>query len=765
MRVFVRQNLSSMVVAPCDNIQTLEPVQWPTFKSKSDRNAFWAQPTTKGVFYSGYEGVSGSAKCGTEDNPILKMWTLVVDYDSAAPADIQDYIEGLRKAPYAPYRPAWLSITNTGNLRLLWNLECPITIASPQQLKAFLISITRHLAIIKWHGGFDAPALNAAGRYFEFGKAWYPVCENDVIPRSALLSWLWSASKTVDVLKRNERVEVPLELAYKQLAHKYGENFWDGPFEVGAQGRRFWDPSADNETAVWLRPDGFVCFTGDVPFMPWRKSELLGDTFVDQLQGDRLSKVYDHVVFDDQSFWVDLGGSTGWEKYSAAQFREWLAVQGFNPKVEKGATASEVSQISQHVLAHCRVRGVLPFLYHPHGVIKYRKEKILNISRIRALTPAEPGCYTSAVDAKTRCFPWIWSYLSQLLCTVNGAPVQLRYLLAWMKHAYTAALTMDPTPGHAIVMAGPTGRGKSFFSSHLMAELLGGSVDAADNLIKGSQWTDKLAKWPIAVIDDQQGGNNFDTHTQFSALVKKLVANQSMNYNGKWMQTGEVEWNGRVIISCNDDAESIKLIPNMDMSIRDKISLLKVAKSNFVFPDKRQKTRAIVEAELPAFARFLLDIPYPPEMINPDDTRYFLKPFCHPELFAHASRGTRMYVIFELLAKFLDWWSIQNGGKDVWEGTATQLHESMQICYQGSDQFRKIDNRMLGTALGELRGRGCGIEVSDAGKRGVRWWKIPMTLNWSTRSEYDTSKEGDGNGRDETGAATDDAGSHDWGGA
>ncbi len=731
MRVFYRKNLASTEVEICDDLTSRTPTAWPEYATKQARNAHWAQPTTQGMFYSGFEGVSGSVVCGSAtSNAVLKLHTLVVDYDAKVGVTPEELAQQYLNTPHGPYRPAWGCITHSGNLRLLWVLERPLTVASPAQLKALLVAITRHLALIKWHGGFDATAFANATQYYEFGRQWFPIAPDDVIPFGPMLSWAWAATKTVQALRTEERIQVPLEVALKEIKHRWGEEAWTGPFEVGARGRRFWDPSADNETAVWLRPDGFVCFTGNIPFVSWRA--LFGDPFIDQLDGARIQSVYDRVVWDEQNYWVELPDGRGWEKYSSPQLREWMQVQGFSNKVPKGAEVSEVAQMCQHILANGRVRGVLPFLYRPHGIYVYKGERVLNISRLRVMDPAARGAFTDLEDAKTRCFPFIWSFLSNFLAPVDGAPIQFRYLLCWMKHFYEHAYYQNPHPGHAVVLAGPTGRGKTFFAQSLLGRLMGGSHDASDFMIRGSQWTDKLVRSPIALIDDQQGSTSFETHAQFSAVVKKFVANQTLTYNGKWKDTGEVEWNGRVIICCNDDPESIKLLPHMDNSIKDKISMLKVSEERFMFPEDRNETAARLAQELPFFARFLLDMAYPDDIINTEDTRFFLTPFRHPELMAYASRGTQTYAIFELLGQFLDNWKTNPARTNDthWEGTATTLYQDMCGGFVAPDLLRRLTPRHLGTALGQLKSKGAKVEVVEGKRRGMQTWRIPLDMSW-----------------------------------
>jgi hypothetical protein len=705
----------------------LPAMVWPEGSTKESMTALCANAELKHHFISTFEGVTGSIKIGKDaSNPPYQMWGLIADYD--VPVKEESFAALVAKPP-REFPPAWGVTTFRNHARLVWLFEAPIRIANPSQLTKLLPLLAKRLGLDAWLPGLDTKALTNPSQYYELGRKWIPMTPSARVPKATLDLWTFEASKHVSLFgPTDKRYDIPFEAVQAEVEARFPGR-WRGQFVVGARGIRFWDPTADNPTAAIVTDDGMMCFTGDRPFMSWDK--IFGREWAEKFEADRISKAIRMVLWDEKYFWVNTAPETDtWERMQSGQFTKWLKCLGFSTQVPKTETASPADRIEMKIVSDRRVRGAMPFIYRKHGVVPYKGELVLNTSTIKVLAPAEAGIFTTFEDARTKWFPFIWSYLSNFLALVDDRPVQFEYLLGWMKHFYEGGYYQRPQPGHALTLVGDTGKGKTFFAQVLLSKLMGGSNDAADYIVRGSAWSDQLAKWPIAVIDDQQASSDFQGHQKFSAMVKKLVANQTLSFNGKWMATGEVEWNGRLVICCNADPESIRLIPNLDHSIADKISILRANdESPFRFPADRAEIARILDAELPAFARFLLEMPYPEHLVNQRDARYFLVPFKHPECYQTASRGGQAYAAHELLAAFLDEYAVRFPDKAFWEGTATILFKDLTELHGGAT-MGKMTPRSLGTCLGMLMNRGVNIKAMGFDERGVQRWRIPVALEW-----------------------------------
>lgn len=722
MRCFSRANTVDLRATVIEEPWNLPAYQYPPNLTKPQLQALWRQPDFKHHFLTGFEGQTPSVFVSQEaKNRPVRLHCLFVDYDATLAEETLQYA---RKYQPCDHLPAWVATSVRGHARLVWDFEEPINFSSDVQIRSFLQQLARRLCLSRWLPGIDLKCLKSPYQCYELGHDWRKISDYK-IPAVLLQAWLLDASKGVSLLGPEERkIDIPIEYLSAEVEKRFPGR-WKGEFVLGARGLRFWDPVADNETAAVVCADGMMCFTGPSPFVTWRT--IFGQKFVEEFEAAKTASVMKRTLWDEHHFWLHLDDDN-WERFDSAGFSRWLKCQGLNSKPEAAGGPSEVDQVMTQIQIHTRIRGALPFIFYPHGPMTYRGERLLNTSRVKVLQPALPGIFHDFKSA-IKTFPFIWSYLSQFLEYVDNRPVQLTYLLNWIKHFYETGYYQRPSPGHAIVLAGRMSKGKTFFTTVLLGKLMGGSDDGSEYMVKGSQWTNQLAKWPIAFIDDDQGAVTAEGHAQFSALVKKLVANQSLSYNGKWESTGQVSWNGRVIIACNDDPESLRLLPSLDASISDKISLLRInPESTFTFPADRNEIHRLLDEELPFFARFLLEMPYTKDWVNTRDTRYYLRPFYHRELLSHASRGSAAYTIFEYLAAFLDAYHLEKPDAQYWSGTSTQLFQHLVASNPGA--LGRLNPRGLGIALGQLRARGMDIQPMGKGVHAVQEWRIPVAITW-----------------------------------
>lgn len=762
MRCFSRPNLASLDAIVVEEPWKLPPLKFPDGTPKPEIQKAWKDTNLRHAFLTGFEGMTetGFVDAAAKNRPV-KMWCFFVDYD--CPLTVEQ-MASMKASPGGSHPPAWVYRSVRGKMRLVWDFEAPVGIANDKQAKAFIDQLTAKLMLSSWLPSLDHNCLKVY-QCFEVGSDWQQLSEYK-IPAATLSLWLMEASRGISLLgPEDRRVDIPIDVVAEQVQKEFPGR-WEGEFTLGARGIRFWDPIADNPTAAVVCADGMMCFTGDKPFVKWGDI-FFRSKFVEAWESKKADTVVRRTLWDEHNFWLHQDDGY-WEKYDTASMSRWLRVQGFSAKAGPGG--SEIDRALSKVQMDQRIRAALPFIHQPHGPKDYQGERVLNISKIKVLAPAGAGIFpVNDFGAAVKTFPWIWSFLSQFLELVKNQNIQLEYLLQWMKYTYERALEQRPGQGQALVLAGKEGDGKTFFATVILGKMLGGTGDQADYIIRGSQWSNQLAKWPIALIDDSQGSADHGAHAQFSALVKKLVANRMLSYNGKYESTGTVEWLGRVVILCNDDAESLRLLPTMDISVARKISLLKTSSRGFVFETDEENVRRVNE-ELPYFCRFLLGMEVNEVFKDLEKPRFFLKPFHHPELLSYSSRGSKSYTVFETIHAFLETYRIQKPEAKFWEGTATQLFQCISADLVGNQKatLSNLNPYSLGIALGQMRAKGMPVVAQD--DQSISRWRIPTDLRWSNefliKGGYSVSdflktkaENGDEDGRAEPG--TDRNSEHD----
>lgn len=681
--------------------------------TKDEYKDWCKNPSTQDCFISGFEGSSVTMRTGP-NNPLFKMHALVVDYDTPVSPE---QMERLKVARYADFCPSWAATTFSGHLRLIWDFEKPILITSNEHAKGFIDYLNKALKLGKWHAGLDASALGKPTQYYHVGREWVHLNPRETIRFDHLCLWSYEGSKDVKFSTNTNRP--PMDKISAEVMSKYPGK-WVGEFKEGARGVRFWDLTADNETGCVVRLDGMQCFTGNQPFVPW--AQLFGQAWVDQFQASKIAAVLDKTVYDGKAFWME--NETGkWEDMCTEVLSQRLRVQGFEQGRPRGRTYSDIDEMQSHIITKRRVVRALPFLFYPPGYIRYDGSPYLNISDVKALEPGAPVTELPMTWSQGKqFFPFIHEFLDTMFNAASETRrdnPQLIPLLAWIKYAYQNMYKLTPRLGQAIVLAGPMGKGKTLFVRRILGGLFGKEPsDAGSHLVEGLQWTDSILQSPIMFIDDQQALSNSQTLAKFSAALKKYVSSEMVNYNAKFKQTGQVPWFGRVVICCNTDSESLRILPNMDISNAKKISLFKTSDTRVKFATNDVVERTIRQ-ELPFFARFLLDWEFPAECVA-DEARYGIVHYHHPDLMMEAQSHGTTGVVEDVLSLFLEMHKDKNPKLQYWEGTAMALYENLALV--SSTIMKDIKYNAMTVALGHMQKNGRNlVRLTDKGRRSYSW--------------------------------------------
>jgi len=693
-----------------------------------DRNEYirWrADFATRHAFISGYEGISPGVRITKGDNPPFKLHAFVVDYDGKLPEKPDEHV---KNKPAGEFLPNYVCKTGRGNGRLIWMLERPLLLASDKQIHAFLKIVKKAMNLDKWLSGLDTECFADATQYFDIGQEWLPVAPEARIPAANTELWLMKASHGLrfDTEKRLE-YDIPVEEIAKEVEAQFPGR-WNGAFVLGARGVRFWDPVADNPTGAVVGEEGMFCFTGDQAFVPWK--QIFGAKFVEPFEASYVADIVHESAYDGRSYWLDTGSH--WQDWSKEDFSQELRCRGYDGRKKTGKPASELDIIENMIKKDRRVFKALPFLFFPSGVISYHGKRYLNTSNVKPIAPSAPvaaGAMTWADGPKF--FPFIHRLMTGMFRGDEDDATQLTGFLAWLKYFYCNSLDGRPRPGHTLVLAGPTGKGKTLFSKAILGGLMGGQADGSRHLVDGSQWTEGIASAPVLRIDDSLAVADSRGLIKFSNRLKKYAANAEMAYEEKYKTAAMVPWFGRIIVTCNLDAESLRILPNMDMSTKDKISLFKASEEIMKFPEWGEVSR-LVSKELPLLARFLVDWPLPEEWIS-EERRFGVRPFHHRELFEE-SRQQGLGTIIELLKGFLD--EYKKGsvpGQEEWTGSAVQLYADLTA--YSPDTAREFKSHGLAIFLGRLAKNGYGLYKERNTCTKLNHWHIKFDFIPATEAD------------------------------
>jgi hypothetical protein len=705
MKLYAIDNLVSQTA------RIAEPWTFPNraMEGFSDKDAFLEyrkKPSTKHLHYSAFEGLDPLLRV-TESNKAVVLHGVVADYDASI--TVEERAAVLEKVK-VEFRPQWVSRTFSGGARLIWAFEEPVCVPSNEAAKAFLKVFRKKMKVGAIFPGLDEEALCNPATYYEAGVEWVRLSE-DVVPRN--LVWQWMAQSGEGMRWDKLHTAIPVEKVAEEVVRQYPGR-WQGSFELGARGVRFWDFTADNETSAVVRESGMQCFTGPSAFVPW--GAILGRRFVEEYEADRLGRVIATLWFDGREYWRQ-GDDGRFQSLGREDMRLWLkSKHALSASVPRGESCSEVDHALRMVQENKRVVCAAPAVLKPIGLIRVSGQAVLNVSTVRVIEPA-PGPLKWGEG-----FPWIAAFLDGFF----EPQEQLDFFLAWLKRFYETGWRRALLPGQATFLCGEKDQGKNLLSNVIVSKLVGGHVDAADYLTGQTKFSGSFFEMPLWTMDDVTPLADAAKHRHYTALLKKMVANRIFSADEKFKKVQTVEWCGRIIVTTNLDPESIRILPALDVSNQDKVCLFRVRTMEREFP---ANVVEIITGELPYLGRWLYDWEMPKEVVG--SVRYGVKPYIEESLLAEARQSSDTAQFEELLGAFLKQLPEKTSE---WAGTATDLMAQLAGVEGFGPLLRDITPSRIGRLLAKLEGSGY---LRFERNMTARFWRVDIEKFWGREGVSD----------------------------
>jgi hypothetical protein len=162
----------------------------------------------------------------------------------------------------------------------------------------------------------------------------------------------------------------------------------------------------------------------------------------------------------------------------------------------------------------------------------------------------------------------------------------------------------------------------------------------------------------------------------------------------------------RISITVNPEAENLMIVPPLDDSIQDKITLCRCAAAAQTLSEDRSKNMARAIDELPALLYHCWEMPIPKEWADP---RFGCKSWHEPSLLEILKPSEPHNRLLELIDG-LKWPDVEPGEpvptRKPWTGGADQLHKDLE-----GGPFPKAVQQLLyfngacGTYLGRLKAK------------------------------------------------------------
>lgn len=687
----------------------------PTFKNKADFRQWCADPKTQHVFYSCVSGRAPSKRV-SNDNPPNILHGIVADFD--APVNWGS-IDADLSAKCGLNSPTWRSKTQSGYLRLVWEFEEGIPVA-PEMFDTVMKHFASTLKLERLFAGFDRTSLKAS-QYFELGEDWVAV--NGQLDKNTVQAVV--AKAAADKPPQSGDTSIPIEVIAAEVQNRF-PNRWVGDFEVGSRGPLFWIDDGIDRDGCQVVEDGMVCYSDRAGkgFVSW--AEVFGAPFVKDYETKKLGNLLDEYWFNGRNFFKVLHNSA--VTIPKEQLLLELRQAGFSVKSKKGQALNEVEAALLTVSNQNRIDEIAPVVFSGDRVVSYNGSRILNCANIHPVEPADNGDPAN--------WPFLNRWLNQLFVN-SGETEALHYFYGWMQRFYGAVLEKEFRQGHALLLVGPTGRGKSLLSNRVISGLVGGFADASDYLSGHTKFNKDLGRVAAWVIDDTTSAASFQDQRKATELLKRAVANPRVEYQAKYSDSISVPWTGRVVLSLNMDANSLSVIPSLDSSNRDKMMALRISDDSTQDFPPNEKLEKIIEDELPYLAKFLLDWQPPQEIV--EYGRFGLKSYIDPTIADAAYDNSSRSAIAELVEFFVKRCREMNGGMTHWKGTLTEFQVTIHDFNSGRNVGMSNNLEFVRRGMATLEEAGRVNKrirpVRSIGHGGGKVWEINLSPDYDIDAE------------------------------
>jgi len=699
--LYTIENLKTSVVEPKEPWSIWREFEVPEFESPIKFKKWAAKAETKYLAYSTFAGLDPTVRVNA-NNKATRMVGVVADWDIEFTDE--EFKSFMKRAVDQEYPMQWVSRSYSGGIHAVWFFEAPALSHSTEGTKRFLKKVAKELGLDKLGPSWDEAAFYDPHKYYLLGSDWEKVGIKS-IPSSHIHLWQYETSHASDFKKQTS--EIPLETVRAEIEKQFPGD-WEGPFKEKSRGRRFWDPSSTNDSSAVVFPQGMRCFTGPAPFVPW--SEILGPGFVKKFEVGRIGQAIEKYWYDGKNYFVRLDNGEHFMALKDEVRLDLRARHGLSAKVGKGENLSEVEKALFTIHNEKRVSAALPFAMIKEHIVDYDGEKYFNTSNIRPLKPA------NGEQKWGENFPIIADWLD----TIFGEE-QLKYELAWLHYGYKGAIDGRPEKGHAHFLVGEPNCGKTLYNTTILAGLFGGHIKASEYLVgKADNFNEHLFTKFLWTVDDEAPTASRAMHTSFTAKIKEHVANNEFLMNGKFKTPGRAKWSGRLSITLNDDPVSLRILPDLDMSVKDKVMIFRMkpfTKFTRCFKDKITK-------ELPYFAKFVHDFSIPDDML---DVRFGVQAYIEDSIKEISEADSQWGPIVELLRMFRDiYFDKNNSAESDWLGTTSDLMLRLAGIERAQVLLRDVNPNKLGWGLRHLLKSGCEW-VERGNTKGKNEWVIKKT--------------------------------------
>jgi hypothetical protein len=313
-----------------------------------------------------------------------------------------------------------------------------------------------------------------------------------------------------------------------------------------------------------------------------------------------------------------------------------------------------------------------------------------------------------------------WSTLHTVLAGMLGDE-QLPYLMGWLKVAYEALRQRKRLPGQAMAFAGPRDCGKSLVQAVITLILGGRAARPYDFMTGSTPFNAHLFGAEHLMIEDEVPSTDLRSRRAFGAQLKSVTVNMEQQCHAKGQTPLMLRPFWRLTITLNDEPENLMVLPPIDESVHDKITLLRAQAQPMPMPtgtiDEREAFWGRLVADIPGMLYHLQNWTIPEAMRS---QRFGVTHYHHPDLLAGLAELAPEHRLLSLIDGYLF------NGSPTWSGTSEELERALtasaSACRPEAARLFTF-NTAAGTYLGRLAKR-YPLRVRSERSMTARTWVI-----------------------------------------
>jgi hypothetical protein len=307
------------------------------------------------------------------------------------------------------------------------------------------------------------------------------------------------------------------------------------------------------------------------------------------------------------------------------------------------------------------------------------------INGVKVLVPVGPK-YISPKNGK-------WPTIHEILIGALGQD-QFEWFLHWLASSTQSYYSQTWQPAQVVAFIGPTGSCKSLIQGILTAIFGGREARVMQALTGATTFNGEWAEATHLVVEDEFAENSKRLRDQVKEQVKAIAVNKYHRIHSKGQNAMSICPFWRMTISCNPVPESLAVLPILDDSVANKISLLWTSRPKMPMPaanpDEKARLWAKIESEFPALIHELLKLKTVPKRLRDPEGRFTIKAHHHLKAKEQIDRltheGELLQNIFESIAETIAIY---------FTGTAAQLLIQLQFQYRAGQQTDRSLGRHL----------------------------------------------------------------------